>query len=297
MDKTVTIFLEPDMKASAEAGEHNFIGKVEAVLRGGGFDVRYADEATRDEPFEGRALVHMCPPMNDQTLVMRRAYAYPFWGIEPSDKRWEWDVAKARFNPEVVKVTKAQRFVRNRRNKLFPDAVENREGFVYIPLQGRISEQRSFQAASPLEMIEAVIANDSNRDIVIGTHPKESYSETDIAALEKLEQSHARVTVVSGQMEHYLPRCDYVVTQNSSAAFFGYFFHKPAVLFGQIDFHHIAANVHELGVEAALAQGPDMTPEFERYIWWFWQEQMINAGRPEAEEQISERLKRAGWIS
>ncbi len=285
------------MKASAEAGEHNFIGKVEAVLRSSGFDVRFADETTRDAPFEGRALVHMWPPMNAQTLVMRRAYVYPFWGIEASDKRWEWDVAKARFNPEVVKVTKAQRFVRNRRNKLFPDAVESRGGFVYVPLQGRISEQRSFQAASPLEMIEAVIAHDSQRDIVIGTHPKESYSESDMAALEKIAQSHARVSVVSGQMEHYLPRCDYVVTQNSSAAFFGYFFHKPAVLFGQIDFHHIAANVHELGVEQALAQAPDMTPEFERYVWWFWQEQMVNAGREEAEAQIADRFRRAGWIA
>ncbi len=284
------------MKASAEAGEHNFIGKVEAVLREGGLDVRYADEATRDEPFEGRALVHMWPPMNEQTLVIRRAYAYPFWAIEASDKRWEWDVAKTRFNPEVVKVTKAQRFARNKRNKLFPDAVTSREGFVYIPLQGRISEQRSFQAASPLDMIEAVLSADKNRDVVIGMHPKESYSEGDITALEKIGQSHERVTVVSGQMEHYLPRCDYVVTQNSSAAFFGYFFHKPAVLFAKIDFHHIGANVHELGVEEALEQGPNLTPEFERYIWWYWQEQMINAGRPEAEAQIAERFRRQGWL-
>ncbi|MBU2980352.1 hypothetical protein KO498_00880 [Lentibacter algarum] len=296
MDKHVTIFLEPEMKTSAAAGEHNFVGKVEAVLRGGGYAVSYADEATRDEPFEGHALVHMKAPMNAHTLVMRRAYAYPFWAIEASDKRWEFDVAKTRFNPEIVKITKAQRFVRNKRNKMFPDAVTSREGFVYIPLQGHISEQRSFQAASPLAMIEAVLKHDSERKIVIGLHPKESYSNSDLAALEAIEKAHERVQIAMGEMETYLPKCDYVVTQNSSAAFFGYFFHKPAVLFGKIDFHHIAANVHELGAEEALRQAPDMTPEFERYIWWFWQEQMINAGRPEAEAQIADRFRKQGWF-
>ena len=55
----MTIFLEPEMKASAEAGQHNFLAKVEGVLRGGGLDVCYADEAQRHEPFSGRALVHM----------------------------------------------------------------------------------------------------------------------------------------------------------------------------------------------------------------------------------------------
>ena len=47
------------MKASAEAGQHNFLGKVERVLRRGGLDVFYADEAQRHEPFSGCALVHM----------------------------------------------------------------------------------------------------------------------------------------------------------------------------------------------------------------------------------------------
>ncbi len=44
------------------------------------------------------------------------------------------------------------------------------------------------------------------------------------------------------------------MTQNSAVAMTGYFFHKPSVLFGRIDFHHIAANVHELGVDEAFRQ-------------------------------------------
>ena len=98
-------------------------------------------------------------------------------------------------------------------------------------------------------------------------------------------------------MERYLPACDYVVSQSSGAAFFGYFFGKPAALFGKIDFHHIAANVHDLGVEEALGRVAEMRPDFERYLWWFWQEMSINAGRDEAEAQIALRFRTAGWIA
>jgi len=296
MSELVTIFLEPEMKASAAAGQHNFLAKVERVLRGGGLDVRFADEAERMAHVSGRALVHMWPPMTGDTLVMRRVYAYPFWAIEARDKRWEWAVARSDFEPESVDAQKAARFVANWRKRMFGDAVARREGYVYVPLQGRLGERRSFQAASPLEMVEAVLAAEAKRDVVIGLHPKESYAAQDIEALEQIEKRFARVTVVMGQMERYLPACDYVVSQNSAAAFFGYFFGKPAALFAQIDFHHIAANVHDLGVEAALGRVADMTPAFERYLWWFWQEQAINAGRPEAEAQIAARFRAQGWL-
>ena len=214
------------MKASAEAGQHNFLGKVERVLRRGGLDVSFADEARRNEPFSGRALVHMWEPMTADTLVMRRVYAYPFWAIEASDKRWEWDVARAVFDPETVNGLKAARFTSNWRKRMFGEAASSREGYVYVPLQGRISERRSFQAASPLEMIEAVLDADSERPVVIGMHPKELYSVSDIDALEKFEHRFERVTVVMGQMERYLPACDYVVSQNSGAAFFRVFFRQ-----------------------------------------------------------------------
>jgi len=296
MTEAVTIYLEPQMRRSAEAGGHNFIGKIEAVLARAGLAVRFADESARLDHGEGQALVHMKPPMNGDTLVIRRVYAYPFWAIEASEKRWEWDVAQARFEAESVPAQKAARFAANWRKRLFGEAGSAREGFVYIPLQGRIREQRSFQAASPIDMIEAVLEHDKTRDVVIGMHPKERYDAADIDALEKFEHRFDRVSVMKGQMERLLPRCDYVVSQNSAAGFFGFFFDKPCALFGKIDFHHIAANVHELGTKEALRLVPDLRPDFARYLWWFWQERSINAGRPEAEDVIAARLRRFGWM-
>lgn len=296
MGERVTIYLEPQMRASAEAGQHNFIAKLETVLRGHGFEVVYEDESARHMHEGGRAIVHMKPPVGRGGLVIRRVYAYPFWAIERSEKRWEWAVARAEFDARHVRLQQARKFVLNQRKRLFGSLKPSKEGFVYVPLQGRIRERRSFQAASPLEMIETLLSVDTSRKVAIGLHPMEQYDAKDIAALERISQKFSRVSLVTGDMERLLPACDYVVSQNSAAAFFGLFFEKPCALFGKIDFHHIAAKAYELGAEEAVKRAAGPRPDFARYLWWFWQERSVNAGRPEAEEKIAVKLRDAGWI-
>ncbi len=85
------------------------------------------------------------------------------------------------------------------------------------------------------------------------------------------------------------------MTENSSVAFKGYFLRKPAVLFSQIDFHHIAANVPKLGVEGAFAKARQMAPPFEAYLFWYLQKMSINAGKKDAEQQILAAVRRCGW--
>ena len=90
--------------------------------------------------------------------------------------------------------------------------------------------------------------------------------------------------------------CQLVVTQNSSVALAGFFFRKPAVLFAQIDFHHIAGNVPRDGEDRAFATWRN-DAEYEAYIWWFLQHMSINAGRPpeEVTEKIASVLWNHGW--
>ena len=70
---------------------------------------------------------------------------------------------------------------------------------------------------------------------------------------------------------------------------------KPAILFGLIDFHHIALNVAELGVAAAFAAAPDHRPDFARYLLWFLKLTTVNAGAADAEQQILDTVRRHGW--
>lgn len=289
--------LEDGLRQSAEAGRHNFIARVANVARQAGFAVEFCPETPAGPCGPGdRALFHMAEPPHDRALTFRRVYHYPFWAIEPTGRRWDWHVARARFPADAVPRKKADRFFGFWRERLFGGlpASSRRDGFVYVPLQGRLLDHRSFQTCSPIEMLRAVLEHDP-RPVVAALHPGETYSSAETGALQALAADHPRLTITTGDMETLLAGCDYVVTQNSSAAFNGYFFGKPAVLFARIDFHHIAANVAGLGVARALDAGPGLAPDHAGYLHWFWQEMSINAGRPEAEDKIRAALRRAGW--
>lgn len=293
---TVHFYLEEPLRSSAARGEHNFINLMTDVLERAGLSPVFEALPLKGAPTEGRSLSHMVNPPNDRGLVFRRVYHYPFWQIDAVAQRWQWDVARATFDPAKAS-SDAPRFYRFWQKRLFGAATEDtrRDGFVYVPLQGHLRRQRLFQACSPLDMIGHCLEHEPNRKIIATLHPKESYSRQDLNALDNLERNHTRLTIDTGNMERYLHACDYVVTQNSGVAFSGYFFGKPALLFGQIDFHHIAARADMAALGESFARAAELMPAYDKYIWWFWQDQSINAGRDDATEKIAARLRRFGW--
>lgn len=298
--RILRFYLDPGLKRSAEDGRHNFIAQVADVARGAGFRVEFkpstATERMKSATRRGYSMFHMDEPYHERALTMRRVYHYPFWAIEQSARRWEWRVARARFDAGQVDRDAADKFARYWRKRLFGKAAPvEAGGFVYVPLQGRLSVQRSFQTCTPLEMVEQTLARTDTRPVIAALHPGETYAPNEIAALERLCADHPRLELRTGGMEGLLPACDMVVTQNSAAAFNGFFFDKPAILFGRVDFHHIAANVADLGVEGAFDAIVGARPDFAGYIWWFWQVMAINAGRPEAPEKIAKAMREAGW--
>lgn len=292
------IYLEPGLRESAEAGAHNFISKVVEAAKKSSFSVEYRDHeyaAVGDE--NDYSLSHMKAPVGPNGLVFRRVYHYPFWQIDSTHERWNWRVAKSAFDPDPIEGKEANRFFGFWQKRLFDGATDEvaREGFVYVPLQGRLTEHRSFQSCSPLQMIEHCLEHDPVRKIIATLHPKEIYTENELEAVEQLCSRHHRLEVRTGEMVPLLKSCDYVVSQNSSAAFSGYFFAKPALLFAGIDFHHIAVNAKLGELDESFARVAEHQPDYARYLWWFWQDQSINAGRPEAKEKISSRLRSFGW--
>lgn len=299
--RILRFYLHDALRKRAMEGRHNFLNLIGEICENAGFRVEYCDssltERLKSATRKGYAVFLMDDPFHDRAVTVRKVYHYPFWAIEHSPKRWEWKVARTGFDPLAGDGAAAEKFYRFWQKRLFGDAVRDvsRQGLVYVPLQGRLLQHRSFQSCSPLAMLEQLLQQDRDRDVIATLHPKESYDQAERDALSDLARAHPRLRIESGRMEHWLQRCDYVVSQNSAAAFSGFFFGKPAVLFGRIDFHHIAANVHDLGVEEALRLGPQMEPDYTRYIHWFWQEMSINAGHPDARGKIHRALLNAGW--
>lgn len=294
-DKKIRFYMETPLRKSAAKGEHNFLRLIANVLTKAQFRVEYYNLPEGDDTFDGYSLTHMINPPNAKGLVFRRVYHYPFWQIDAVAQRWHWDVARAVFDPHAAS-SDAARFYKFWQNRLFQDAPRDarREGFVYVPLQGHLQRQRLFQSCTPIEMIEHTLAH-SGRKVVATLHPKEIYSSSDRNALKALAKAHPQLIIATGNMERYLQTCDYVVTQNSGVAFSGFFFGKPALIFGKIDFHHIAvrADMQALGDSFGCVAAHE--PDYEKYVWWFWQDQCINAGREDAEAKITARLRRFGW--
>lgn len=294
MAETLHIYLLEPMRSRAEAKEINVFNKMAEALPG--WKLRFHEDNAAERlaaPGRGYGLFHMQEPPVPTILCLRRAYHYPFWRIEKTNERWHFDVANATFDPASVAQDRAAAFFARWRPRIFRDGPVARDGFAFLPLQGRLRQHRSFQSQSPVEMIETWLRNRPGVPAKATLHPKELYDDADYQALQALEDRFPDFKLVTEDAKDLLARCDVVVTQNSAVALTGFFAQKPAVLFAGSDFHHIAASVPRDGLAAALQQRPD--PDFAAYLFWFFQRQSINASAANAVEKIRARFKAHGF--
>lgn len=285
------IFLQGDMLSSARDGRFRFMRLVRAAVEERGWRVTWRDRDAGPVNASGHVLTHMeRPPPGG--LCFRRTYYYPFWHIEPRAERWRWPVAQARYDPDLVEGEKAKRFATNLRRRVLASGGEQRGDDVLIALQGRLRVQRSFQTMSPLDMVAVTAA--TGRPCIATLHPREQYDTADHDALAALVARYPNLKIGSDSAA-LLPECAFVVTQNSAVAMDGYLLGKPAVLFAQADFHHIALNVAELGAESALSLAARHRPDTARYLFWFLRQNAIEASAPDARNQIRVAMRKGGW--
>jgi len=292
-------YLTKDSLNCAEEGNHVIVNAVGAAVGQAGMRVELMrntaharDRAVRSPEY---SLVHMEAPLNGRGLTFRNCYGGPFWQIDQSGARWNWEVARTEYKPNDVPRAEVGAFFTHWREKLHGNIATqvSKQGYVHMPLQGKLLSCRSFQCCSPIEMIETTLRQ-SDLPIVATLHPNESYSQAETDALEQLVQRHSRFRLGEMPMAKALAGCDFVVTQNSSAAFHAGFFGKASVLFGQVDFHHIVSNVADLGAAAAFDAAQGDLPDFAAYLYWYWH-QAINIEASDSQTRICHRLRHFGW--
>ena len=290
--RLLRIHLDPEMTKRATGGHFNFVDKIRnaAASRGWGYEI--APET--DEPPERfvYALHHMSGPRHKRVKIFRRTYYYPFWHIEPEPQRWRWPVASASFSPNQIDTDEARNFIHSLRKQNLPGISPVAPSHVLIPLQRELLQARSFQTMSPLAMVEAVAK--TGKRAIATLHPNGDYSADELAALEALSARYPNLTV-GGNSRELLAGAEYVATQNSAVAMDAYLLARPVVLFAQIDFHHIALNVADMGVEKALDHAPEHKAHYAKYLFWLLREQAIDAMAPTAELRILDALKKGGW--
>lgn len=292
----LNIYLHPPILHTVKNGKLGFINRMQRLLEDRGWQVevhRSGDAARAQAPERpGYALYNMEKPTHSQALTFRLAYHYPFWRLEPIAERWRWPVARAAFDPEAIDPVAAADFAAKLRNRVLPGAEPQCGDYILVPLQGRILEQRSFQVCSPLEMIAH--AASTGRPTVVTLHPKETYNNADRAALDILLERFSNLSIKENTTQ-LLRDCAYVATQNSGTAFDGYILGKPAVLFAQVDFHHIALNVADIGVTEALLRAESHRPDYARYLDWFLRRNSLDMMAKDADDQMLQAMRRGGW--
>ena len=290
--KTLQIHLDDAMRTRAESGHFNFIDRIRAAVEGRGWRVEILPETTAPPPPGHFALHHMTGPLHRRAKIFRRCYYYPYWHIEAVAQRWRWPVAQAKFRPDQIDGPEARRFIHQLRQRIMPGLSPDAPRHILIPLQGQLTEARSFQTMSPVDMIAATAG--TGKRCIATLHPKESYSPEEIAALDLLARRFPNLTI-GGDSRALLAGAEFVATQNSAVAMDAYLLARPVVLFAQSDFHHIALNVADMGAAEALDYAPAHKAEYAKYLYWLLHEQAIDAMAPYAGERILRAMKKGGW--
>ena len=288
-------------KRSVEAerkGEHGFMPALRKAARRRGFDLSIREDSAGARKLAGRAgahtLFHMAEPLEQDSLCFRKVYAEPFWQLAKTGSRWRRPVARAPF--EAQPCEEAAQYFEHWANRLHD--IENKavrdDGFIYMPLQGKLLRHRSFQTMSPAEMIQTTLAQ-TQLPVRATLHPNESYSKAELDLLKEISALDNRFQLVEMPMEKALESCSYVVTENSSAGFHAFFYEKPVILFAEIDFHHICLRVRDEGSKAAFEKITQHQPDFASYVHWFWGNHAINVEDANAGAQLAKRMKKLGF--
>lgn len=291
-ERVLNLYLPAHLRADHAAGKVNILSRLIEALPGWALVDRPEAEGA-SQPHPGHALTHMQEPLSARALCLRRAYYYPFWRIEPTNERWNFAVARAVPGQAGIPPQRARGFHQRLRERVLEGREITQEGFVFMPLQGRLLDHRSFQSMSPLAMIRATLAQGA--EVRATLHPGESYSAAERAALAAVQAEDARFRLVQEPAADLISRCDYCVSQNSSVALQAMIAGKGAVLFAGIDFHHPAGSVPRDGLAAAFAKGRQAPQRMAEYLWWFFKQQAIDAQAEDAAARVRAHLGRLGW--
>lgn len=299
-NRKLGIYLNDGMRQDVAAGRHNFFNMAISAFENIGFSIAFypnsEEERQLSEQRDGYSLFHLETPTHNRALDVRLACFYPFWRIEKAQWREDYRIALKEFDPTAIDGEAARKFVTRwrKRHNARTGGDTGGMGKVFVALQGRLTDRRHGQSMTPIEMITSVLKNDRFRQILLRPHPNEDYGVEEMNALSRFK-SNPRIEFSEGELFADLRLCDYIVTQNSTVALKGLALNKPSVLFGRADFHHIFENVHDVGEDRAFRDILSKSRSYAKYFYWFFQLNTINAGRPEAPDQILQNCRDLGW--
>ena len=142
-DRILNFYISARKREMAAAGM-GIHGLVAQAVQVEGWEVRLHDKA---DPAIGPGyhLIDNLAVLAPHCLVLRLCHMEPFYRIEATNDRWNWEVVGQEFVPRPG----AEWFLKYWQGRLFKDLPIKAGGYIFMPLQGKLTERRHFQAMSP----------------------------------------------------------------------------------------------------------------------------------------------------
>lgn len=244
-------------------------------------------------------------PRGATILHAHPSYLWGFWYLDPCGYYWHSSLVERRFDPGVVDDAQAEWFfngvaghmTRKNVSKLPQPA---RGGSDLAPAAAVVFLQQidGFKTrvhhVDTLEMIEQT-ARGADGTVYVKLHPVQS--DDTRAAVLALCADLGNVEVTAANVHDLIAISEVTVTQNSATGFEALMQRKPVITCARIDYHH-ATVVARSGPELrrAVRTAPQMLAGFpyEKYLYWFLHENMLEPRQPAFAERAWTRLLAAG---
>lgn len=241
----------------------------------------------------------------DGVLNAAVAYLWEFWHLDPAGTKAFSSIGTRRFDAARIDRDRAARFretlwaryVDKRRSKHVQETRQEDlpDGALAVFCQGHYPVKSGATDFSDVQMVEAVRTQAGDRPVLLKLHPAETAVQ-DEARLRALADGDPRLRITQANVHDILSRCAAMVSINSTVALEGFIHRKPAILFGQSDFHHIAGRVARPdGFGAVLAEQLSARPDFDAFLAWYFLGNCLRINAKTLEDRIWERFAAVGF--
>jgi hypothetical protein len=233
------------------------------------------------------------------------SYIPPYWHLDPLGVQAESSIGAKSYDPRQIAYEKAGPFyeglradlatARKSRRDQMDRVTEFAPGAIGVFLQGMRPVQQGLAYCAPIEVLRAVCAGAGGRHVLVKPHPLAAEDDAEVVAAALAEG--LPVTVTMANVHDIIAASVCTVSYNSAVALEGFLHRKPAILFGQSDFHHICETVREPGEFAgALARVLARAPGgYAQFMFWYLGMNCLHLYGPAFEARVEAIFAAAGF--